>query len=135
MKHILRVLFETHKGTFLQFMVEDLYKSIPKTVSDPGVLAFADQKSNVDRWFMWMAHVLQRRLISNPKEGETIYGMLVQIKMMSHMLSGAAATTEASEGAKPAEKARADRESRERKTLEEALQGVGRFTSRSAPGE
>lgn len=133
MKHLLRIIFETHKKTFLQFAVEDLFSSIPKKVSDPGITVFTDQRSKMERWFMWMAYLLQRRMVDNPLEAEKIHGMLLQIKIMLTMIGGAPATTEATEGVSSAAKAQADRQKREADDLEKGLKGVADFMNPPKP--
>lgn len=128
---LLRFLFKTNKKFFLDLTLEDLYGQIPKQVSDPGIAVLLEQKSKFDRLFMWQAYVLQRRMVFNPKEGEMLMGMLIQIKMFSHMIAGGVATTEESAGVSSAAKAAEDRKRREEVELESAITGVENFINKS----
>lgn len=127
MKKLLRILFETHKKVFLEFAVEDLFGQIPSKVSDPGVTVLMDQRAKVEKWFMWMAYVLQRRMLNSPNEAEMIHGMLVQIKMMAHIIGASTVADPTTDGIKPAAKAKADREAKEAEDLNKAQQGIDAF--------
>jgi len=76
------------KNEFVDLMVEDFYGQIPTKVSDTAVSILSEKRNKVDQWFLYQAFVLQRRLVNNPKDASMIMGMLFQIKIMRHMLSG-----------------------------------------------
>lgn len=130
MRHLLRYLFKTYRQFFYDLILEDLYGQIPKNISDPGISVLAADRAKVDRWLMWQALVLQRRLLHNPQEANPIMGMLLQIKMTSFILSGNIIVDNKIDGLTPAAKARADREKAQTVTLESAVEGVGRFMRR-----
>ena len=127
MKHLLRIIFESNKKAFLQFAVEDLFGQIPAKVSDPGVTVLMDQRAKMEKWFMWMAYVLQRRMLSNPREAEMIHGMLLQIKMMAQVIGSSTMPNPPTEGLQPAAKARAEREAKEAADLTAAQKGIDDF--------
>lgn len=135
MKHIRRVMFEANRQEFYEFAIKDLYGDIPKKISDPGLRVMQDQKDKFDDWLKWQAFVLQQRMMHKPGEAQLIMGMLVQIKMLSFMLSGSTIQDTKMAGLTPAAEARQAREREEAEMLDKAIEGVGRFKKREKPAK
>lgn len=127
MKKLNRILFDLNKNEFFDYAVEDLFGSIPARVSDNAISILSEQRTKVDKWFLWQAFVLQRRLVNNPTEAAAIMGMLLQIKVMMHMLSGGIVSEELAPDTSPAAKAMADRIKKEAEEHEKELKGVDAF--------
>ena len=123
----LRKTFEKNKKQFFEFALDDLYGQVPSKVSDPGLRVLQEQREKVDRWLMWQAYVLQRRMLYNPKEAPLLMGMLLQIKILSFALSGGVASDGKTEGTSSAAKARADRERVQKEQLGLEIKGVEAF--------
>lgn len=127
MKKLNRILFDLNKSEFFEYAIEDLFGSVPNKVSDNGVSVLREQRTKVEKWFMWQAFVLQRRLVNNPKDATMIMGMLLQIKVMLHMLAGGTVTDELAPDTSPAAKAAADRLRKETEAHAKELEGITAF--------
>lgn len=127
MKKLNRILFDLNKNEFLDYVVEDLFKSIPNKVSDNAISVLNEQRTKIDKWFLWQAFVLQRRLVNNPTEAATIMGMLLQIKVMMHMLSEGVVSDELAPDTSPASKAAADRRRKDAEDHKKEMDGVDAF--------
>lgn len=85
-KKILRFVFNLYRDDFLDFAVEDLYKNIPRHISDQGIELIVEKKKQVEHWFLYQAFFLQRRIPKSKKGVDITFGMLLQIKLMLHMI-------------------------------------------------
>lgn len=128
----LRGLYHIHRERFLDFAVADFYEAIPKKVSEPAITILEEKRKLIDDWILFQAYAIQRRIPRSSKGVDTTFGMLLQLRLMRHMISGGSLTmTEAEEGLLPASKAREDREREEEKR--KASEGVEAFLRKGAP--
>lgn len=133
MNYLLKLIYKFHREKFLDFAVAEFYENIPKRVTDAAITILEDKRKSVDDWILFQAYVLQRRVASNMKAVDTTFGMLLQLKLMQHMISGGRISTPDAEGTIPASAAQRDREIREE--LDSALQGVKHFIKKEKPTE
>lgn len=125
MKYLIKYLLRFHRETILTEIVGDYFNDIPKKVSDEAVTILEEKRQRVDKWVAFQAFHLQRRVVHDPAKAQVIFGMLLQLKLMSHMISGGKSIPDEVEGTQPASSAQAEREKQE--ALDKAMQGVAAF--------
>lgn len=125
MKQILKLLWKFHREKFLDFAVAEFYENIPKKIVEPALTILSEKRQKVDQLFLYQTYILQRRIARTPKEVDMIFGMLANIKLTQHMISGGKGIPEEGEDVQPASRAQEERERKEE--LEKAIEGVKAF--------
>lgn len=126
MKFLLKYLLTFHKSQLIEAIITDYFGSIPSNVSDPAIYILQEKRTSIDKWIAFQSFVLQRKMVNDPKNTQVLYGMLVQLKLMSHMIaSGGPALPENVEGTKPASVAQSAREKEE--SLQKHIEGAETF--------
>lgn len=105
-KEFLKWIYASNKEFFYNEFVEEFLGDIPKGVSEPSMQFLANGKDKLEKWCLWMAHVLQRRIQTDKKEIDRNEGMLLMLKLFLTLVVQARkpkATTvgKAEEGEKP----------------------------------
>lgn len=127
MKFLIKYLLKFHRGVVLDAVVSDYFGEIPRKVTDNAITILDEKRVRVEQWLQYQAFHLQRQMVSDPAKAEVIFGMLLQLKIWSHMISHGRALPEQAEGTKPASAAEKDRERRE--DLAKALEGAKTFAA------
>lgn len=128
MKYLIKLIYKFHRETVLNEVVADFYKEVPKEISEPAVSILKDKRRVIDNWIAYQAFVLQRRIATNKKGIDTVFGMLVQLRVMKHLISGGVVLPEKADGAISIKKAKELQESK--KKLDEILEGVKTFKNK-----
>lgn len=86
MRFLIKLLYKKYRTDFLDLMVQDLLEDIPENISEPALSILGEKKRKIERFLLFQASILQRRLAKNPKDAERNLGMLVQIKLWIYLL-------------------------------------------------
>ena len=86
MRFLIKLLYKKYRTDFLDLMVQDLLEDVPENVSEPALSILGDKKQKVEKFLLFQAAILQRRLAKNPKDAERNLGMLTQIKLWIYLL-------------------------------------------------
>lgn len=55
---------------------------VPESVREPSMKFLAQGRKQLEKWAIFQAHFLQRRIRTNPKEIDTTDGMLLMLKLL-----------------------------------------------------
>ena len=125
-KRFLKLMYDRYPDIFHDFMVESFYSGIPQDISVSAIEVLNERRVKLEKWLLYQAYTLQRRIPGNPKANDMLFGMLLQIKLIMHML-GPQKREPAPKTTVPIDEDTAG------KWLESALSGVKKFVSRETP--
>lgn len=122
-----RAIYNLFKKDFERYATEDFFEVIPKKVSEPVMNVVPDFARKLDQMLLYHAFILQRRIARTPKEVDTVFGMLAEIRILRRVLIPAKMqnTRDGDEDLISAKEAKERREEREK--LDKSLQGVDKF--------
>lgn len=98
MKWLIRYILKFHRETLLNEIVSDYFGSIPVKVSDEAISVLSEKRVRVEKWIAYQSLHLQRRMVNEPKNADVLFGMLLQAKLMNHMITGVKSIPEELEG-------------------------------------
>lgn len=78
----------------LDLMIEEFLGETPKDLTQKSVDFLAEKRNTIKKWLHWQAYWLQRRNITDTKNSQVIFGSLIQIKAMIHLIDESRATEE-----------------------------------------
>jgi hypothetical protein len=120
---MIRFLYKKFRLQFLNLLVEELLADVPDKVQAQAIELIAEKKSKFQKLLLYQAHHLQRRDVSDYKNRDVVFGQLIYIKAMLHLVN----QTRAVEEGKSAE------EIKPASTLEDDLERVKNFKERKVP--
>lgn len=125
MKTLLKFIFRLYRRDILDLAVAEFFHDIPTDIREPAITLMAEHRMKLDKLFLYQAFLLQRRIATSPKQVDLLFGMLLQVKLMRHVLETArsSAKKEKDGGMSAAELAA----SKEEEYLKMALGGVEKF--------
>lgn len=94
MKYLIKYLLKFHRETFLDVVVADYFESIPQKVTEEAMTVLKEKRPKIDKWIAYQSFYLQRRMVHEPEKAPTLFGMLLQLKLMSRMIAGSTPTTD-----------------------------------------
>lgn len=131
-RKLIKVLYNLYKRDVLDVVIEDFHGEIPNKVSDPALNIIGENRQKVDKWILYQAYYLQRRIASSKGAMERSFGMLLQLKIMRTMLYGEEMDQESKQRTNKMQKdAKSYQQKRgQESTLDKDLQGVDKFVER-----
>lgn len=86
---ILKFIYQRHKRLFYDFFVEEFISEVPKDISEPAMEWLGKGRDKLEKWILFQAHYLQRRIISDPKQIDFYQGMLAFMRiLLSNVVKG-----------------------------------------------
>lgn len=86
MKKLCKYLYRLYPKYFKDLMVEELLSEVPDNITAPAIEIMAEKRTKLQKWLLWQAYWLQRRNISDMESAHKVFGMLLQIKAMYHII-------------------------------------------------
>lgn len=81
-KKLLRTLYWAYRQQFYELFIEEFLGEIPKEINEPAVSFLGQGKERLEKWLLFHAHLLQRRVETDPKKIERYHGMLLYLKLI-----------------------------------------------------
>lgn len=86
-RKFLKFLYYANKQAFHDFLIEDFVGEIPREVQEPALTFLANGKIILQKWVLFHAHLLQRRIVVEPKAIERNQGMLLYLKLFQTLVT------------------------------------------------
>lgn len=128
MKTLIKYLLKFHRETLMTEIIADYFNLIPQKITDEAISILKEKRPRIDKWIAFQALTLQRRMVNDPKNPQITFGMLLQLKLISHMISGGQTLQEEVENTQPSSGAQEERERKEE--LQKSIEGARAFKNK-----
>ncbi len=119
---MIKILYKIFRKKILDCVVEELIGEVPEKVTVQAIEIIAEKKAKFQKWLLYQAHYLQRRDIADIKSKDVVFGQLIFIKAMLHLVNQT----------RSVEEGKSATEVRPASTLQDDLRRVNDFKNRKA---
>lgn len=85
---MLKIVYKLFKKRFIELMVEDMFGSIPKDLSEPALDFLANGKETLEKFFTLEIYKIQRKMVHDHKNSDVYLGMMIIIKALTVAITG-----------------------------------------------
>lgn len=81
-ERFLRFLYRKYTTYFYDFLVEEFLYDIPKDVREPAMTFLSQGKDRLEKWALFMSHLLQSRMTHDTDKVREYRGMMIMLKLL-----------------------------------------------------
>lgn len=85
-EQFLKFLYKRYRRYFYSFFVEEMIGDIPESISEPSLTFLANGRDKLTRWAYYWVHLIQARIVTDPKEIATQQGMILMLKIFINLV-------------------------------------------------
>ncbi len=86
MKPLLKMVYLAHRKTFHEFFIEEYIGEIPEKIQEPSMTFLANGREKLERWCMFMAYLIQKKITEHPDEIKEHAGMLKMLRLFKALV-------------------------------------------------
>lgn len=86
MKPLLKAIYLANRKTFHDFFIEEYVGEVPEKIQEPSMTFLANGREKLERWCMFMAYLIQKKITEHPDEIKEHAGMLKMLRLFNALV-------------------------------------------------